>query len=174
MAKSKQALAKAETDHSTTTASVAALEKALVPLKQAIEQAGIAAEKSGGDKELVQIATTLKTLSEKKTVERDTKRKSLPDKLAVINKAKQTAGEMEKRLAASKAVLDGAVKTVTEMAKVTKTAQDNVSAADKEVATATAKVAVGQKAVDQVNAELNVARTPKSAAVEKKEADKKS
>ncbi len=174
LAKSKQALTKAETDHNTTMASVAALEKALVPLKQAIEQAGIAAEKSGGDKELVQIATTLKTLSAKKTAERDTKRKSLPDKLAVINKAKQTAGEMEKRLAASKAVLDGAVKTVTEMAKAAKTAQDNVAAADKEVATATAKVAVDQKAVDQVNAELNVARTPKSAAVEKKEADKKS
>ena len=81
---------------------------------------------------------------------------------------------MEKRLTASKAVLDGATKTVTEMAKVAKAAQDNMTAADKEVATATAKVAAEQKLVDQINADLTVARTPKSAAVEKKEADKKS
>ncbi|HIA20606.1 MAG TPA: hypothetical protein EYN70_14525 [Planctomycetaceae bacterium] len=172
--KSKQALTQAETDHSTTMASAEALEKALVPLKQAIEQAGIAAEKSGGDKELVQVVTTLKSLSEKKTIERDTKRKSLPDKLAVINKAKQTVGEVEKRLTASKTVLDGATKTVTEMAKVAKSAQDNMVASDKEVVTATAKAATDQKTVDQVNQELDVARTPKSAAVEKKEADKKS
>jgi len=172
--KSKQVLTTAETDHNATMANVAALEKALVPLKQAIEQAGIAADKSKGDKELVQVATTLKTLSVKKTAERDAKRKSLPAKLAAINKAKQTVGEMEKRLAASKAVLDGATKTVTEMAKVAKAAQDNMAAADKEVATATAKVAAEQKLVDQINADLTVARTPKSAAVEKKEADKKS
>ena len=140
---------------------------------QAIEQAGIAAEKSGGDKELVQVATTLKALSEKKATERDTKRKSLPVKLAAINKAKQTVSEMEKRLTASKTTLDDATKTATEMAKVAQAAQSNLATADKEVATATAKVAEEQKVVDQINAELTVARTPKSAAVKNTEADKK-
>ena len=48
------------------------------------------------------------------------------------------------------------------------------AAADKEVAGATAKVATEQQVVDKINQELDLARTPKSVAVEKKEPAKKS
>ena len=150
------------------------MEKALVPLKQAIEKTEVAAKTSGGDKELVQVAKTLKDLSEKKTAERDTKRKIAVEQLAVANKARQTVGEMEKRLTASKVALDAATKTANDMTQVTKVAEGKLTAANKEVAAATTKVTTAQKVVDEINQELNVARTPKSAAVGKKEAEKKS
>ena len=172
--KSKKALTQAETDHRATVASADALEKALVPLKEAIQKADVAVKTSGGDKELEQVATTLKTLSAKKVTERDAKRKTAVEQLAKATKAKQTVTEMAKRLTASKVALDAAVKTVTEMTQVAKTAEGKLTTANKEVAAATTKVTAAQKVVDEINQELDVARTPKSAAVEKKEAEKKS
>ena len=172
--KSQKAFTAAETDHRTTVAAADALEKALVPLKVAIEQAEVAAKTSGGDKELVQIATTLKTLSGKKTTEKDAKRKAAAEKVVVMNKAKQVVADMQKRTATAKAALDEAAVKVTEMAKVAASEATKSAAADKNVAGATAKVATEQQIVDKINQELDLARTPKSAAVEKKEPAKKS
>ena len=59
------------------------------------------------------------------------------------------------------------------MAKVATSEAAKAAAADKEVAGATAKVATEQQTVDKINEELAVARTPKSAAIEKKEPAKK-
>ena len=172
--KSKTAFSAAETDHRTTVAAADALEKALPPLKLAIEQADVAAKASGGDKELVQITATLKTLSTKKTAERDAKRKAAAEKVVVMTKAKQVVTEMETRTAAAKTALDAATVKVTEMAKLTEIESVKSAAADKEVAGATAKVATEQQIVDKINQELDLARTPKSAAIEKKEPAKKS
>jgi len=174
LGKSKTAFTAVETDHRTTVAAADALEKALVPLKLAIEQADVAAKASGGDKELVQITATLKTLSTKKTAEKDAKRKAAAEKVVVMTKAKQVVTEMATRTAAAKTALDAATVKVTEMAKLSEIESVKSAAADKEVAGATAKVATEQQIVDKINQELALARTPKSATVEKKEPAKKS
>lgn len=141
------AIAKITAQEAATGKTVATLAAAVPLLQETLAKGNQAAEKSGGDKDVVAVSAQIKSVVEKKTAELATTKKSLTETKAALAKAKTDLQAAEKKVGEMNAALAAANKVVAEKTAATKVVQEKLNAAKQAADTAA-------KQVEQTKAEL--------------------
>ncbi len=129
VAAAKQVLTTATAEHAAITTTVAGLEAALPALKEAQAKGAEAAAKAPTDKELAAAAELLKTALDKQTASLTAMQTLLAEKAVVVEKAKVTVAEMEKKAADAVVVLTASNAKVAELTAAMKPVEDKFASA---------------------------------------------
>jgi WD40 repeat protein len=129
VAVAKQVLTTATNEHTAINTTVTGLEAALPALKEAQAKGAEVAAKTPTDKELAAAAELLKTVLDKQTANLATQKTTLAEKAAVVEKAKVTVAEMEKKAADAVVVLTTSNAKVVELTAAMKPIEEKFATA---------------------------------------------
>jgi len=161
VAKSTEAVSKAQKAHADANNRVAALTKAIPLLKESGDKV-VAAAKVSGDKELAVLAVSLKGVHDKKVKELEVTKKDVVVRKAVIDTAQAVLVTMQKAATASQVALTAAKKRVADQVLAMKTPQATVDQAKTANDAARAQLDAVQKRVNVFKAKTTTA-SPKTA-----------
>jgi WD40 repeat protein len=161
VAKSTEAVSKAQKAHVDASNRVAALTKAIPLLKESGDKV-VAAAKVSGDKELAALAVSLKGVHDKKVKELEATKKDVVVRKAAIDTAQAVLVTMQKAATASQVALTAANKRVADQVLAMKTPQAKVDQAKTANDAAQAQLDAVQKRVNVFKAKTTTA-SPKTA-----------